>query len=192
MSWRALTVLTPPTKLPVTMPALRAQELLEDSDHDALLQAARDAAIDMIDGPGGLGVAMCTQTWRLTLDAFEKVVRLPGYPITGVTAIRYRDLSGAQVTLDAGLYRVVLGTEPVRVVPVTGETWPATERTPGAVSIDYTLGAEPEDVPAGLHVLCLMLASHLFNARDGSEDVKRPMSAQAVHLMNKYRRGWVA
>jgi uncharacterized phiE125 gp8 family phage protein len=117
---------------------------------DTLIQAYVKAAVDELDGADGwLGRALCTQQWRLTLDAFPAgQICLPLPPLQTVDAIAYVDGDGAAQTLSPSAYRLLDWSDPARVEPIYGASWPATRGQAGAVSITFTCGfGDAADVP---------------------------------------------
>lgn len=171
--WRAVAV-TVPGNTPVSVSEMKAHLRIEGTDEDAYLGALLSAGVRAIDGPDGYGVAMMAQSWTLTLDAFpagglrarEGAIRLPGWPVTGVTSITYDPAGGGSpATLDGAGWRLVAGGEPARIEPV--EPWPATDARLGAVRVLYTLGrANAADVDQGLLQALRLLVAHWHANRE--------------------------
>lgn len=61
-------------------------------------------------------------------------------PVVSVDALTYTDTDGNTQTLAANQYKVDPTSEPARVVPAYGTTWPATRNEIAAVSVQYTCG----------------------------------------------------
>ena len=202
MTWGGVRVKEKPVALPLSADQLRARlNLLPtgDDDEDAadalLLADMCAAAVAEIDGPDGVGFAMMRQTWALSLDGFAPVITLPGAPITAVQAVRYLGADGAWVDLDPARYRVALGRDPVRLVPV-GAGWPAVPSGPGVVEVLYELGADdPADLDRGLVTAVAMLTAHYFANREavaigGGAAVEVPLGVQRA--LDRVARGKVA
>lgn len=192
MTWRGVEVIARPPEPPITLKEAKDVLAIYHEDDDELIESLIRAATAEVEGPfGALGIALMQQTWRLTLDAFPCAeIRLPGWPIMSITAIRYFDDLGAQQTLATTEYRLVLAPRPVRLVPTT--RWPETASDyPGAVEIDYVLGqSDPTDIPADLRLALLHIVAHRFEHREavGDDDmVPMPLSAQA--MLGRFR-GW--
>lgn len=121
---------------------------------DTLIQSYVQAATDELDGiEGWLGRALVTQIWRLNLDYFPAwEIPLPLPPLQSVDAITYIDADGVEQTLATANYRVIISdSDPGRVEPAYGLSWPATRSQSGAVAITYTCGyGEPSDVPEAI------------------------------------------
>jgi uncharacterized phiE125 gp8 family phage protein len=72
-------------------------------------------------------------------------------PIQTVDSVSYTDSDGATQTLASNQYKVDIVTEPARVVPAYGTTWPATRNEINAVTVQFTCGfgaaaAVPESI----------------------------------------------
>jgi Phage gp6-like head-tail connector protein len=61
-------------------------------------------------------------------------------PVQTVDSITYTDGDGNAQTLSPSLYKLDTITEPCRIVPAYGTTWPATRNEINAVSVSYTTG----------------------------------------------------
>lgn len=193
--WSRVRVTTPPAAEALTLAQIKDRLRIDPSntDHDALLPEFQRQAVAEIDGPQGVGVALMAQTWTLTLDRFPPEIRLPGWPVTGVAAIRYIDGAGVMQTLLAADYRLVVGIDPVSVTP-TG-SWPATDGRRGSVEVDYTLGAAtPDAADPGLITALSLLIGHYFEHREavviGAAPAQLPLGV--AHTLDRYRRGMVA
>jgi len=126
-----------------------------ETDSDALIRSLITAA---------LGYAemftrrqFVTATLRLTLDAFPAVIRLPRPPLASVTSIQYTDIDGVTQTLSSSDYQVDGRSEPARIQPAYGESWPSTRRELNAVTVTYVAGyATPVSVDASANTLTLL------------------------------------
>lgn len=138
-----LKLITAPATEPVTLAEaklhLRVDGVTEDTLITALISAARQ------DAEHRLGRALITQTWELTLDAFTDTIELPRPVLASVTSIKYIDTTGAEITLSSGAYTVDTDSEPGRVYPVYGTSWPDTRDQLNAVRIRYVAGAASVD-----------------------------------------------
>lgn len=69
-------------------------------------------------------------------------IRLPRPSCLGVEAVTYLDGSGFRVTLPSDQYALDLESEPARITPLSGASWPvANLYVPGSVQIDYLAGS---------------------------------------------------
>ncbi|QBR35404.1 hypothetical protein ETW23_03870 [Leisingera sp. NJS201] len=181
--------------LPLSAEELRDRLRIDTAAEDDLLAAFLAAGASEIDGPDGAGVAMMAQTWTRTLDGWAQEIVLPGWPVTGVSEIRYLDPEGNQQTLaHAAAFRVVLGRDPARLVRKPGAPLPALLSGPGVVEVDYTLGrTDAAEVDAGLVAALALLAGHFYENREATapgQVVEVPLGAR--HILDRFRRGVVA
>lgn len=135
-------------------------ELAEDiADCEVLLTAAREYLEEVT------GRAFITQTRRLIADTFPRgreVLDLTRPPILSVTEILYLDENGAEQTLDASVYSVVLTQDrPGQVVLKSDQSWPVVAEITGrdAVWVEYTCGygATDASVPQRVKTALKML-----------------------------------
>lgn len=192
--WGQVTIKTPAAVLPLTAADLRARLNIDDATGDPLLVDFIRAAVSEVDGPAGIGVAIMAQTWTLTLDRLPARITLPGAPVTGVSAIRYLDATGAWVVIPAASYRLAAGSEPARIVLAPGASWPAVAPGAGVVEVDYQLGAATAAAAdPGLVTAVAMLAGHYFENREavaaGVTLTEAPLGAR--HILERHRRGVV-
>lgn len=193
--WRGVTVLTKPASRPVTTATAKAWSRIEHAYDDTIIETMIDAAVAAIDGPSGVGVAMMQQTWRKTLDAFPTEILLPGWPIKSVSTITYIDPDGAEQTINGSTGALVdLGSEPVRVRPLYGQSWPATRAQIGAVKVDYLVGeASSADIDRALISAVLMLTAYRYERREAvAAETLGEIPLGVSDILNQYRRSYVA
>lgn len=134
----SLKVITPPASEPVTLAEaklhLRVDGTTEDALISSLIVAARQGAEHLTDR------ALMTQTLELSLDGFPSVIKLPRPPLVSVTSVKYVDQAGAEQTLVSTDYQLDAASEPARLMPAYGETWPTTRNQVNAVTIRYQAG----------------------------------------------------
>lgn len=194
MTWDRVRVITKPADEPITVAAVKERLRIDEDADDDLLAAYLRGCVARIDGPSGIGYAMMTQSWRLTLDAFPHTICLPGAPIKSVDAIKYIDTDGAEQTMDAADYRADLDGDPVRIEPAFGKSWPSIRHVIGAVKIEYTLGEDDAtDVAPDLIDAVTLLVGHRYANREavvvGVTATVLPMAVEAI--VSEYRRGVV-
>lgn len=160
--WNRVSVLVPPASpvdTLVGLDVLRSQCSIDDGESEADLTRWLRTAVAMIESRNGLGWALLTQTWRLTLDRFEPCIRLPGCPVKSIVAVRYVAPDGTETALDETAWRFVAGIHPARLTAAWGTVWPATRPIVGAVEIDYMLGEASGDLvdPRLLDAIALLV-----------------------------------
>lgn len=168
----ALKLITPPTAEPVSLQEAKLHlRLIADPadtsvhpDDDlirSLIVAARQGAEHLT------GRALMPQTWELALDSFEDEIRPPNPPLVSVTSVKYTDTAGAEQTLDPSAYKVDDYSEPARLVPAYGTTWPAMRSEPNAVRVRYTAGyQDAAAVPAQVRSWILLRVGTLYEHRE--------------------------
>lgn len=138
------------------------------------------------------GRQLITATWKLSLDKFppyhrtrferhKDTIELPRPPCQSVTSVTYYDADDVQQTLSTSLYEVDYGTEPARLRPVDGETWPDTYPRLNAVEITYVAGYGDgiEAMPECVRTWMLAYVRALY---DGMPEV--PDMSNVNHLLD--------
>lgn len=163
----ALRVTTPPAEEPVTLAQasdhLKLDQHAADTELGPLITAARAWCEKYQDR------AYVTQTLTVKLDRFPcgEPIELPRAPLRSVTSIQYVDGDGDTQTLSADQYQVDAHSEPGRIVPAYGLSWPATRCQLNAVTIVYAAGyGDADDVPATTKHAIKLLLGHLFENRE--------------------------
>ncbi len=134
-----LKLITGPTEEPVSLAEAKAQLREKTTDNDteitSLIPRARQYVEDFTHR------ALITQTWELALDAFPAwAICVPKAPLASVTSIQYVDVDGNTQMLASSDYVVDTKSEPGRITPAYGKSWPATLDGVNAVTITFTAG----------------------------------------------------
>lgn len=184
--WDRLTRVTAPAGPALSLEAACAHLKVDSGFEDEVVEACVAAAIGAVDGPRGIGVCLVTQGWKLTLDRFERHIRIPIGPNVDVTAVEYIDADGVLQTVDVGDYQLAAGQDPAVLMPTFGTCWPTARCEPGAVRITFTagFGADEAAVAAAAPDLVgalKLIVGDLYKNRDGDEGGGGvPRAAQAV------------
>lgn len=168
-----LSILDQPETEPLTLEQVRSHLRLSQTDDDSELSTLWiPAARREIEK--AIGVALITQTLRLTLDHFPlsfpgHAIELPIGPVQSVASITYYDTDNVLQTVDDEDYLVETTTG--RVVPAEGCTWPATFDRPGAVRVNFVagFGDAAADVPAGLRSAMLIQVREMYEGNVAGE-----------------------
>lgn len=169
-----------PTSAILTPAEVKLHLNITHDDEDALIVRLIDAATAMIDGPTGIGRAMITQTYRLSLDHLPRLLSLPVNPVRSVTGIV---INGHP--LDAELYSLNVDIDPATVF----SSFTACFTDPSAVKVTFVAGYgdDASDVPADLRQAALLIIGHLYENRSEVGDTKAVLPMGAQTILNRYR-----
>ncbi|WP_347311370.1 head-tail connector protein [Defluviimonas sp. SAOS-178_SWC] len=176
-----MTLVTPPTALPVDVKTVKDNLRIGFPDDDYLIDQLLKAAIGRFDGWSGiLGRALMPQSWTLTLDAFPTgCIAIPLGPVVSVTSIKYWDTTPTQIVMPSSAYKVDVSRFEAVIDPVDG--WPDTDDRLGAVTIEWVAGNGcPEPIKAAI----MILAAHLYENPSGGDVLPPAVTA----LIAPYRR----
>lgn len=173
-------VITPPAALPVSLDEakehLRIDFDLDDNEENLLdlyLRAACNHIEQVI-----CKRAFVTQTLELVMDHWPGYeIILPRPPLQEVLSVKYRDTYGHEYIVDPASYIVDTDSEPGRIVPANGRSWPTNQLLypVNAIRIQYKAGYPPggEDdndltinIPADLKNAILLLTAQLYEYRE--------------------------
>lgn len=181
----AITLVTAPADEPISVAEAKLHSRVDGSDNDSLITgliiAARIKAEDVT------GRQLFTATWKLTLDIFPPTIRIDKVPVSAVSSVKYVDTAGVQQTLDASKYQVDLVSNPARLVPAFGESWPSTRAQLNTVEVEFIAGfglaaAVPQDIKQAM----LLMIGHWYDHREsvvlGTTATEMPMGAMALLL----------
>jgi len=175
----------------ITAPATEPITLLEAKDHLKITETAEDALIAIwIEVARDYceryqNRAYITQTWELALDEWpeNEIISIPKPPLQSVTSIKYYDTAGKETEFPKTDYEVDTYSQPGRISPGYGKSWPSTILRPmNGIIIKFVTGytgAVPERVKQAIKVL----VGHLHENRE-SVDIKELKEVPfAVHSL---------
>ena len=126
---RVITVTTPPTNEPLTTDEAKTHLRVLTSDADTyiddLVKYARELAEERMDR------AIITTVFLAKYDGFPSgrwPLEIHRSPLISVASVQYYDADGTLQTWDSSKYQFDF-SEPARLAPVNGESYPVTERT---------------------------------------------------------------
>jgi uncharacterized phiE125 gp8 family phage protein len=193
LSYRTL---SQPIVEPVSLQTAKAQARVDYDIDDTLIQGYIVAARQLVE-------KMCDRSifnrkMRLTLDYFPwpgwdtvtgsshdaylgwyfraLSIRLPKPATFSVDQISYYNDQMKIVVIDPSNYVVDLISEPARIFPAPGYTWPyQNQYIPGQVMIDFTSGTYGDGVqvnncPQTMVLAILLLVSHFYNNHEASSE----------------------
>jgi uncharacterized phiE125 gp8 family phage protein len=183
-----LVLITAPVTEPVTLAEAKLQARVDwsggscggsaggGSSDDTLITALITAAREYVEVVTRR--ALVTQTWDYVLDEFPGVdyVRLPLPPLQSVTSITYKVKAGTVLTFAAANYVVATGSEPGKVILVSGCGWPSAELyRADPIRIQFVAGwtgVAPNTVPVVIKQAILLLVGHLYENREAVAEVR--------------------
>lgn len=135
-----------PAEEPITTADAKLQAIVQVSTDDDLIDAYIQTSRQAVEA--FVHRSLVTQTWRLSLDCWPAVIYLPMPPVQSVSSVKYVDDQGVLQTWDPANYRVDIDSEPARITPAWGVTWPSIQYVTNAIQIEYVAGyGEAADVP---------------------------------------------
>lgn len=126
---------------------------------------------------------LITSTRRLTLDCFPcEVIYLRYPPVINVSSVVYTATDGTSTTLSTGQWLADYQSEPGRLTPAYGYSWPSIQHRTGAVTVTYTAGygAAATAVPVELKQAILLKIGQMWNARGGEVDKHADMAIESL------------
>jgi uncharacterized phiE125 gp8 family phage protein len=131
--------------------------------------------------------------YRLGMDRFPNFyIRLPRNPVISVDSITYTDEGGTERTLASSEYLTDLESEPARITPTYGNTWPTTQAIIGAVKVNFTAGydgASPDQdsVPDGVKAAIKLILTGLYEQRSAAGVDRIEQNPAVIALLSRFR-----
>lgn len=174
-----ITLVTPPASEPVTTAEAKLWLRVEHSADDDLIAELVTAARQKVEQQTGL--AMITQTWRMSLDEFPCwEIELPRSPLQSVSSVTYVDHDGVTQTVSASDYAVDASIRPGTVEPAYGEAWPSARCQPNSVQVTFVAGyGSASAVPAPIKAAIKLTVASLYENR-GEASADLPPAAAAL------------
>ena len=173
-------VVTQPTTEPLTLQEVKNHLRIDGNYDDALLGSFITSARMYFESQCEISIA--SQELLLALDSFDDIVYLPRGPVQSVEDISYADSENNQDSMDDWIEDLV--SNPARITPAFGQSWPATAEVVNAVQVSYTTGySTPSMVPKLLKSGMLFYVSHLYENRSAvtDSDLKEvPMAVASI------------
>lgn len=157
---------------PIELDDLKMHIGITGTDEDdylssSIIPSARASAENDLD------LALITQTREWVWDGgFPKTgqLRFPVSPLQSVTAVKYIDTDGVTQTWADTNYHVETRGQFGRLWLADGISWPTDIQPsrPGVAWIEFVAGygANPDDVPANIRNMTMMMAAHIYGHRD--------------------------
>ena len=187
----AVSTVTAATGTPVTLDQAKLALRVDTGDENAYIDGLLRAATAFVEARTHR--ALMPQTLRLTMDRFDyscdadtsvEYLRIPRPPLASVSSITYVATDGTSTTWASSNYSVDTYSEPGRVSPIYGQTWPSARYQPNAVTIQFIAGSTAiGNVDEGYKTAIKMLVDHWYNHRSAVDEVEMmavPMAVDAL------------
>lgn len=164
-----LTLITPPTALPINLEDVKTFCRVEDSDNDEILIRFMRSGVELAENYTER--RFISQVWRMDIDKFEDNIYLPYPNLISVDSIQYYDNLNVLQTLDSSFYDVSGVGGAGRVSLALGSSYPSTYSRPEAVQITFTCGyGDASAVPYSLRDAISTMVWFLFDGRGNQLD----------------------
>jgi len=160
-------VITPPSTEPITLAEAKAHLRVFLPDDDTYITSLIIAARQAIEQRTGR--AIMPQRWKIGMDAFPSVVRLPGLPLAATPGllIKYFDADNVEQTVNSTVYTLNKYVEPAQVTLAHSQSWPATTPVAGGITMEYDVGyADAASVPGPLKQWMLLAIGAMYENRE--------------------------
>jgi uncharacterized phiE125 gp8 family phage protein len=177
----ALKLITPPVTEPIGISdAMNYCRIDTDADVitiQTMITAARQEAEKITRRQ------LITATWELRLDRFPETIYLPMAPLQSVASLKYLDSAGDEQTLVENTDFIVdTYSEPARITPAYGMTWPPIYPIFNAVRVQYIAGYgdDDTDVPQSIRNWMMVFFGSLYEHRE--TDIVSNIAQAYTHL----------
>lgn len=162
--------ITQPATEPVGLSEAKIHLRVDQTDEDGEIERKTKSARIYCEKIAGR--AYITRTLVGYLDEFPTVVGglilLPYPPASEIVSVKYYDVDDNQQTLDAADYEFDPTSEPARLRPAVGISWPATGTRLAAVEIQWKAGYgdAPTDIPEDAKSAVKLALGDLYENRE--------------------------
>lgn len=169
----AVTYVTTATASPVSLEEFKLHAHIDGNDENESLETYINAATRA--AQQRLDKQLCTATLRVTMDRFpcatrhnpEQAIYVPRAPLVSVTSIGYVGTEGSTFTMASTDYIVDNQSQPGRITPRYGDTWPDSREQINAVNVVYTAGYGGQyDVPDTIRQWIQVMAAYWYRNRE--------------------------
>ena len=187
-----LSVSVAPTAEPVSVDDVKNHARIDIDDDDVLVENKIKAARELCETY--IKRAFVSRTLRLTLDempAWE--FYLPRPPLVSVTSVKYIDSSGTQQTISASDYSVDIYTEPGRITPAYGLSWPSGRAHTNAIEVIYVAGyGAAASVPQSIKdAIAMTVTQYYWNRGDEGDKPLTEIPRGAKSLLRSQAWGYL-
>lgn len=184
-------LVTAPASEPITTAQAKTHLRVNNSDDDTLIDLMITRARTAVEEYTRR--QLLTATYKVFLDGWPDVIKLPRPPLQSVTHIKYYDAStNTLTTWSSANYQVDIYSYPARIVPVQGVSWPSLYSRLNPIEIQYVCGhanTGADLVPPQATLAMMQLLAHWYEIREatisGTIIADVPMAVQM--LMDQIR-----
>lgn len=186
----ALVLTSGPAVEPVTVSEAKAHLRLDGAADDILIASL--ILTSRLHIEAALGLALITQSWRLTLDDWpaDGEIRFPLRPVASIASVSVLAADGTPAAVAPTEYLLDGHALRPRLVLRQGPR-PKPGRLAGGIEIAFAagLGDAADDVPEPIRHAILMLVAHWYEHRDPLEigSAAANIPAAVSELLNPYR-----
>ncbi|MGN6583714.1 MAG: head-tail connector protein [Rhizobiaceae bacterium] len=167
-----------PAVEPVSLDEAKTHLRISHDSEDDLIAGLIRAARDEVEAQTGL--ALITQSWRLTRDCWPRGGRIALFrnPVSQILSVTTYDDSGAASVIDPSTYQVDTDARPARLLLGTS---PGALRVMNGLEVDFTAGYgdTADAVPDRLKRAILLLVAHWYEFRADYGVADQPVSIPA-------------
>lgn len=167
----SLTTVTDSTAEPITTAEAKAHLRVDIPDDDSYIDSLISACRRKLEREWNR--AFVNQTLRATYDTFPLdggPIRLPRPPLTSTTsdiAVTYTNSTGGSSTWSSSDYQVDSRSEPGRILPAFGQSYPSTRNVQNAVTVQYVAGyGGSTDIPDTIRHAVKLMVGHYYENRE--------------------------
>lgn len=185
----ALSIVTEPATEPVSVSDVKLNARVEIAEDDLFIAQRIVSARRLAEA--FTKRTFVTTTLRLNLDYFPSwEIFLKRPPLVSVTWIKYTDTNGTQQTISSGDYTVDTYSEPGRVTPAYGVSWPSGREHTNSIEVKYVAGyGAASAVPQSIKdAITLTVTQWYENRGDDGEKKLSELPAAAKSLLSA--EGW--
>jgi len=161
----ALVLKTAPESEPITAVLVKSFSRISTSADDTLIGYLITRARRMVEK--WTRRQFMPATWQLILDEWPTIIELPRPPLRAVSSIKYVDTAGDSTTWSSDEYQTDSNSEPGRITPAVGYSYPSTRGDLGCITVEYTAGYDDADaVPEEYKQAMYLLVGHWYENRE--------------------------
>lgn len=182
-----LKIITPVSTEPITLHEVRQHLRLPETDaEDALLLSLIKTARSYCEHYTRRALAGQTLEFYPNLFHDADPIELPCPPLQRVIEISYKDKTGDETFLPPSSYLVDTSSEPGRIMPAAGKSWPAFTPYP-SLPIRIRFFSGYDNLPFSIRLAILLLVGHWYENREATGNTNSLIDFSVHSLLAPYR-----